>query len=396
MLTILLKKSFLKDLGDCILSMTVLIQFVLSPVQILLMDSGMLSEEGAGKIRVLGSAFFVLCSFLWILKRKALLAINVYLFVIFLFYVSAIMNEANIEYIMSEGIRFTLCISVPIFLSFVSIRNKNIFFTIARYMSFFIAFIGLLYVVMLFTGNLPMKENFYDMALGYALMFPALYLLYYRKAVYTIIAVLLTIAILLVGSRGPLIPIALFAIVQIFLLGTSKEKIILLIVALIGMGLLASMITYLENLGISSRTLMYMEEGIISSDSGRSDIYNYIIDKIQDAPLFGYGVFGDRVFLNGAYCHNIFLEIFIDFGCIIPLLIIIPSVIYCLNLSKYTLIHETLFFLLLLFSSFIPLLVSNSYLIDFRLPLFMGYTYMLSKKYLPIKVNVKHIGNIKY
>lgn len=383
---ILLGKFSLKNMGDCILSITSLIQFVLSPLQILLMDSGMMSEEGAGKIRVLGSAFFVFCSIFWILKRKALLTIGVFSLMLLLFYMSAIMNEANIEYIMAEGIRFTLCISIPIFLSFVSIRNLNIFFQIARYLSLFIAFIGVIYVAMLFTGNLPMKENVYDMALGYALMFPALYLLYCHKAVYTIIAALLTFIILLIGSRGPLLPIALFVIVQRFFFGTAKERILLTVVILIGIVLFASMIAYLQELGIYSRTLMYIEEGIASSDSGRGDIYDNIIAKIQDRPLLGYGVFADRVFVNGVYCHNILLEIFIDFGCLLPLLLIFLLGIYYVRILKYTSSIETLFFLLLLLASFIPLLVSSSYLIDFRLPLFVGYMYVLSNKYLPIKV----------
>ena len=80
MLRLPLKKSLFTDLGDIILSATTLVQIFLALFQILLIDSGMMTEEKAGSVRVLGSILFVFLSIFWIVKRKFLLTVGVYFF----------------------------------------------------------------------------------------------------------------------------------------------------------------------------------------------------------------------------------------------------------------------------------------------------------------------------
>ena len=381
-------------MGDYVLSAMSLVQFILAPLQILLLDSGMMSESSAGTVRVLGSAFFVLLSFYWILKRKALLAIVSYSVIGVLFYISIWLNSNNIEYITTEGFRLTLCTSIPIFLSFVSIKNRQIFFRVALCFSFIVVLIGFGYVVMQFTGHLTMKERIYNMGLGYSLLFPTLYLASCPKRLYLIIGIVSVIIVLLAGSRGPLVPIVAFFIFRKILIGTSSEKLIWMLLILLGIFVffwlleyLPMVVSFLLDLGINSRTLIYLSEGIITSDSGRGVIYDTVIDRIKDNPILGYGVFGDRNFVNGVYCHNFFLEIFIDFGIFFPSLLIFLFCVYYFMVLRIASKNEVVFFLLLFLASITPLLVSGSYLIDFRFPLFLGYVYLLGGKYLPIKIN---------
>lgn len=385
MLRLTLKKRFLIYLGDIILSATTLIQIFFALFQILLIDSGMMTEEKAGSLRVLGSVAFVFMSIFWILKRKFLLTLGVYLFTIILFFISGVLNSENVEFIMSEGFKFTLCICLPIFLCFVSIQNMRIFFRVAFCLSALTAFIGLIYVTMFLTGNLPMKETVYDMGLGYALLFPALYFFWHKGTVSTFVAVALTIIILLLGSRGPLVPIALFLIFQRFMLGSASEKWVLVLAILVIIASFGVIVNLMQDMGIESRTLYLLAEGAADSDSGRGDIYDIVSLKISESPIWGYGVFADRVFVNGIYCHNLFLELFIDFGCFVPLIIMFLIAVYVIKLLKFLSSDELLFLGLLFLASIIPLLVSGSYLTDFRLPFFFGYIYKLSHKYLPVK-----------
>lgn len=386
MLRLPLKKSLFTDLGDIILSATTLVQIFLALFQILLIDSGMMTEEKAGSVRVLGSILFVFLSIFWIVKRKFLLTVGVYFFVIILFFISGVLHSENVEFIMSEGVKFTLCICLPIFLSFVSIRNIRIFFRVAFYMSVLTACTGLVYAIMFLTGSLPMKETVYDMGLGYALLLPALYFFWHKGTVSILTAIVLTIIIVLLGSRGPLVPIALFLVFQRFMLGSASEKFFLVFAILAIIASFGIIINFMQDLGIESRTLYLLAEGAADSDSGRGDIYDMVLSKISENPILGYGVFADRVFVNGIYCHNLFLELFIDFGCFLPLIFMFAIVIYIVKLLKFLPLEELMFFSLLLMASIIPLLVSGSYLIDFRLPLFCGYAYRLSHKYLPMRL----------
>lgn len=375
----------LEKLGDWLLSLAVLIQYPLTLLQSLFVDSGLLTEEKAGMMRVLGSVLAVLFSFTWVIKRKLIVAFSSYSIFILLFVISGLLQFDNIEYIMSEGMRFTLCTSIPIFLSFIAINNLNIFFKSALYLSLFCALIAFIYIQFYLTGEMVMMESIYNMSLGYALLFPTLYFMYYRTFYFNILAFLLVIVILIAGSRGPLIPIFIFFILQKFILGTIKDKLGLIILGVLLVSIFPFVIDLLDIWGINSRTLSMLAEGIADSDSGRSDIYRNVIMKIVESPLCGYGVFADRVFVGGVYCHNLFLELLVDFGCIIAPILVLIFTVYVIFLMRWITNMEQRFLILLLLLAIPPLLVSSSYLIDFRLPLFLGYIYFLSKKYFIFK-----------
>lgn len=388
------KKAALNNIGDYALSITALGQSVLALLQIFFIDSGIMSEEKAGMFRVFFSVLFVLFSVPWIVYRKFLLLILVYFFFSFLFSFSVFQNSAVLEYVLSEGIRFTLSICLPIFLSLVSIRNWDIFYKVAFQISMFVAFIGLLYLILLLTGNLPMKANIYDMGLGYSLLIPALFLFWHKGKFGVFVALLLTILILLLGSRGPLLPIALFIFVQRLVLGSINEKFFLFILLIIIICSFNFVINLLQDYGINSRTLELLVEGEMDSDSGRGDIYLVIVNKISDCPIFGHGMFSDRVFLDGSYCHNILLELFMNFGYFIPIFFIIVMIFLICMCMKHSTKLELTLLLLFFLASIVPLLVSGSYLTDFRLPLFLGYLYVLLGKYLPMPLKKKNMYSV--
>ena len=54
--------------------------------------------------------------------------------------------------------------------------------------------------------------------------------------------------------------------------------------------------------------------------SGREKVYEIILGKIIESPIIGWGIYGDRYFLNlivqggSAYSHNVLLELCVSFG----------------------------------------------------------------------------------
>ena len=385
MINLRIRRSQLETLGDYWLSFTVFVQSILMLFQSLIADSGLITQEMAALLRVLLSVLVVGVAMFWILARKLKQTIIVYTFFLFLFVISILLEENNAEYIIQEGLRFTLAICIPIFLSTISVKNLQILFRVCVLMSYIGAFLGVLYAALFITGNLPMLENMYNMSFGYALLLPTLFLIYFNKN--KILIFLLILSILLAGSRGPLIPIFILIMVRMINSYSKKKLFFILLFVLIGSFIVFPiLLNYLSDVGISSRTLFLLLDGSLDSDSGRGYIYSLIWEKVLERPLLGYGLFADRVFL-GLYCHNIFVEIFLNWGIFIPLILFIVLVYLGFFLYKKISKDEKILLILLFSSSVIPLLLSSSYLIDFRLPIFWGFIYIYIQKYSIFKAH---------
>ena len=174
------KSTFSEDKGDYLLSLTALGQFFLIALQNFLIDSGIYSEETAGTLRVFGTALLVVLSIYWVIKRSAIALVCCYSILILLFFLSSAINSDNLEYILSDGVRITLCTVVPIFLSFISIKNISAFFRSALFISLATAVVGLLYLCFSLSEMLPEKDP-YSMSMGYSLLFPSLFLYYTKR-----------------------------------------------------------------------------------------------------------------------------------------------------------------------------------------------------------------------
>lgn len=316
---------------------------------------------------------------IWVFKRKLKIAIAIYSFILSLFVLSFFMDNNNFEYVMTEGARFTLPICIPIFLSMISIYDKEILKRTSILISYLCAAIGIIYTVLFSTGNLPMIENYYNMSFGYALLLPTLFLIYYGKN--KVLIFLLILSITIAGSRGPLVPIFIFIIYRICACSSFKKIILIFVCSTIAViFIFPLLVNVLDILEINSRTIFLFLDGSIDSDSGRENIYKIVEDSIFQRPFLGYGLFADRV-ITGAYCHNIILEMFLNFGIFIPsALFMIFAILIFLVLPQMDKEEKGMLFLYF-FSSIMPLMVSGSYITDFRLPLLFGYMFFLLNKY---------------
>ena len=146
-----------------------------------------------------------------------------------------------------------------------------------------------------------------------------------RKA-YIVLFFIGGLEILMLGSRMAAVCVVLFLILYLLIIstdsiGSSKEKIfyifVLVVLGLFLCFLYEQILTLLgeifERIGFSSRTITRILNGTISNDIARNLLYLQSKDLINSGGMFGYGFLADRFYL-GNYCHNIFLELFIEFG----------------------------------------------------------------------------------
>lgn len=135
------------------------------------------------------------------------------------------------------------------------------------------------------------------------------------------------------------------------------------------------MLQFAMQLFPDSRTLTLLSAGNLISDTGRFAIYLESIRLINEAPLAFRGILSDRVLIAsklgiidqafGSYAHNIFLEIFVQFGIVFGgiLLIWLLFLLIKSNLivSKSKDLYLKIIFSIIVGGSCVQFLFSGSY-----------------------------------
>ena len=193
------------------------------------------------------------------------------------------------------------------------------------------------------TGVQRGVEGEYNLGFGYdMLLLFVLFTVLGRKEGkrYYVLSGISLVCILIGGSRGPLLGVALIVLIHLWdSLRIKKIGVKLSITALLVLifGIIIANIStimmevglLLQKLGLSSRTVMLLVSGNYNADSGRSTIYGIALDLIKTGGPFGHGIYGDRYVISQqtslwiGYCHNIALEILVDFGYILGGIILI-------------------------------------------------------------------------
>lgn len=182
--------------------------------------------------------------------------------------------------------------------------------------------------------------------------------------------------ILVYGSRGTVVAFALGFLLVVLLVHEGKLRtrnyviigllilITLVLFSDIGLSFISS---WFQSHGLNSRfiDMLTSKKSLEVKSSGRFTIWTEVIQLIEKAPFFGYGVFGERndVYNLGfqwGYSHNIFLELLVSFGCIIGGIIIIACIFGTIRFFRSSHdITERCIFVIFLTVSF-ELLVSNT------------------------------------
>lgn len=229
-------------------------------------------------------------------------------------------------------------------------------------------------------------EGEYNLGFGYdVLLLFVLFTIYGKernKWYYTLSAVSLA-CILLAGSRGPLVGVALTIIVLLWDKIKSRPSAERAIIIL-GLGVISAVVIinmssimleiglFLQRMGFSSRTVSLLASGNYSDDSGRSVLWGIARELIQTGGPFGNGLYGDRYVIAArtqmwiGYTHNVVLEILVDFGYLLGSIIICTLVYRIFKIIRAPQSDwRTLYLIFLIASSQLLLSGSFWYIDDF-------------------------------
>lgn len=192
-------------------------------------------------------------------------------------------------------------------------------------------------------------EASYSMDFGYDLLLTIMifsYLALYEKKIrYYLVAGISFAMCLIAGSRGPLLCIGIFGI--LILIEFMRNNIKRLMIVLGSISIAFALIWFnfsriieiiqsvLSSFGISSRSIQMILEGNVTDNNGRTQIYEMAWSLIQENPITGWGLYGDRYVIGRrfawGYSHNIFLELMVTFGVVIA---VILSLIFFINATR--------------------------------------------------------------
>lgn len=247
----------------------------------------------------------------------------------------------------------------------------------------------ILYFLQFFVFSSLVEYFSYSQNMGYnsLLCLSVFYLLYLleRKKVYLLITGISFIFIVMSGSRGPLLCGALICLMgYVVLKGVSVSKLMPFVIAFVFLlifyftfekEILGWLFNTLNDNGLSVRIVEKLMDNSIGDDSER-DIYHKLAwDYINDHLFYGSGVANDRIYLYqyvkyfeysqtvyGSYCHNIALELLMQYGLFAGVIILLISIIYVIRFSlRVKCLYSKSLLLVALSIGFFPLMVSRSY-----------------------------------
>lgn len=363
--------------ADIIISIAVMQQPMLILLQMILINVFHMSPEATTSYRVVLTAVPMLLAIFLAARRRLGVFIIGYLVALVVMLLHSLLFPANAPYISEQGLRFFLPVVLPSFLCLLCLDDYVVVEKVLYFISWVSTLLCLLYTYSFLRGVFLITN--YNMAFSYACLLPMVSLYLHRNS-YDIIAVLLLfIVVLAIGSRGAAVCFCLFVIVDSFQRRTKYRWLIicLFFAVLLFLPVLGSVFT---RLGVTSRTLNMFMEGSITADSGRNAIQQFFWKKLLNSPLTGLGIWGDRVVDDIAYCHNLLLEICVDYGLLFGSILIIYLLIKFLNIYKSSNYIDRNHIIGYFAGLVLPLFVSGSYLINNEFAIFLGLCCLINKK----------------
>ena len=213
--------------------------------------------------------------------------------------VISLLRNNPIDIMLKHDALWTLVYFLPIGLAAYSIRNHAALYKMMYKYSFIIS----LCCSIIFVVHILDPFRSYDMTFGYTLLVPTLFHYSYffsrnRKLWVLFVAIIETLMLLLYGSRGVFIAIAVFFVIRFYFLSQKKNNkgIIVLVVGFVGVFFTYSgpklLNDYLESKDIYSRTLMAFLDPDYDQTENRNEWWVAGFDLIEKNPILGYGLGG--------------------------------------------------------------------------------------------------------
>lgn len=292
------------------------------------------------------------------------------------------------------GLMYLLFIcSLPWFVVGNSLNNLNEIIEVFKKNVYIILLSNIALIIFCILTGRPMLGN---MEISYTilplLLLSLLIFLNEKKIKFLMIALFSCTIVVIMGSRGTLLCIVSFLIMY-YIINFKKEffHVIIIVTLLIGIiwnfnNILAITINKFESWGISSRTLYKLENGDILNDTGRGKIQKVVIEALNEHPILGLGIGGERIIVNDkiykmtkdmstCYPHNLIIEIIAQYGYLVGTMLIVFLIGLLVNTIKNTNGNERNILLLLVSQEIIKLLVSSSYIISPMFFLVLGICF---------------------
>lgn len=367
-----------EEIEDLKISIAIISSTVILTIQYFILISFNLMATANGSIIQLLSKSVVGIIFLYtlptVLKRKKLELIVVYYIAIFIFLIHYLLFPKNQEN-MIELIFQLFFMCLPVFIYTLSLKNWSILKKVMKKASFIIFLFGFLSGIQILMNN--EFANDYSMALSYYMLLPTILFLDELLDRFSLKALFITcfslLIILAIGSRGPILCNGIFIIFKLIQpvskLSFSKVMIYIsyFLVAIFTIlyfeKILLALDDFLSKFNIESRNISLFLNDYLHL-SGRDRIYEKILTEIVQHPILGIGIAGDRRVADGNYAHNIILEIFLNFGVIIGLILLIAFIMWLLKLLFVKDMNVYNMMNIWISLGFVSLLFSGSYLSD--------------------------------
>lgn len=218
----------------------------------------------------------------------------------------------------------------------------------------------------------------YSLSFGYSVLLFTMVMLYEalkkHKKSDIIGAAIGIVMIVSGGSRGPILCIVIFfGLMAVDAFIKSHNKVLIFLIAILAAAVVLMMYNDLSRIildqlsGLSgmSRTIDKLLEGTIVDDSGRDRIWAAAWEMIKAEPFTGYGVMGARHVISyyhvAGHCHNIALEMFVDYGLIVGILLIAIMIRYTVKMLIVPKYSKWKYLFIVLFSVSCELLLSACY-----------------------------------
>lgn len=367
------------EVGDYIICLSVFWYGVVSMFLMILINLGVLSEETQTSYRVIMTAIPLSCAILIGVRRKTIMFLTVYFFAAVVLLLTIVIFPSNEPYIIKEGLRFLLPTCVSSALCMVAIRDLNVVVRSLKIVSYVITVLAFSFFLFYLRGFFSISE--YSMSFSYSCLLPMMVFYNEKKPYSMIISVFLFLMVIAIGSRGAAFSFVIYILFDVFA-SSNKRKWWILLLSFLFIVLLPFFENYLGSIGISSRTLNMAEDNDLFSSTGRNTIQKGAWQLIADYP-FGMGIYGDRANLGGAYCHNIFLELLVDFGWIIGGGICLISLYSIVNLFIRTKGKYKNYLLIMFVVGIVPLFASGSVFQQAEPWWLLGFSVLLNN-------NIKH------
>ncbi len=370
---------FKKQTSDYILSFAPFFQFAVLMTQDLLVSAGKVDPASFRIFNILFASLPMIPALFIAFQRRRRLFVITYAVILYIIVYTMAFFPQNQKY-LTEGIFYMLCVNIPCFLCLMAIDDFALLKKTILFISYLIMVLGFFYFVFMTTGAISVES--YDMAFGYYLLLPAVVFMNQGRLIYTILFILTCIMIFLIGSRGALLAALIYSFLLMIIDRRSRVNLLIIsvIILIVFSGLYSFISDHLNLADPSFRTLNLILTGEMSDDSNRLGIYSMVWNGIQESPLWGHGLYGDRLILDGMYSHNFFLEFFYNFGIYFGSLLLV-FFIYVFGNTFYRSGTESRKLLLMFVCyCFIPLLFSKSYLNDPGFGILIGSVFALQSK----------------